>query len=100
VQPPASDVNRQIVVCSPGSDGRPEFKQLAGCDEVLWLLEPRDAMNVRQDLAALNMLQGELTQKVRLVWLLDAATPVAPMLNGTEATKPDLKVASNRQVAA
>ena len=87
------EVDRQIVVWSPGSDGRTEFKQLLGCDEVLWLLEPRDAANVSQDLASLNSLQGELAQKVRIVWLLDADTPVAPLLSGWEFKKADVKVA-------
>ena len=93
LQPPSPDVDRQIVVWSPGSNGRTEFKQLLGCDEVLWLLEPRDAANVSQDLHSLNSLQGELAQKVRIVWLLDADTPVAPLLSGWEFKKADVKVA-------
>ena len=82
LQPPAPEVDRQIVVWSPGSNGRRDFKQLLGCDEVLWLLEPRDAANVSHDVDSLNSLQGELAQKVRIVWLLDAATPVALLLSG------------------
>jgi NTE family protein len=93
LQPPTPDVDRQIVVLSPGPDGRMELTPLVGCDEVLWLLEPRDAANVSQDLAALSSLQGELAQKVRIVWLLDADTRVAPMLRGCELKKPDVKVA-------
>ena len=93
LQPPAPEVDRQIVVWSPGSNGRTEFKQLLGCDEVLWLLEPRDAANVSQDVDSLNSLQGELAQKVRIVWLLDADTPVAPLLSGWEFKKADVKVA-------
>ena len=60
---------------------------------MLWLLEPRDAANVSQNLASLNSLQGELAQKVRIVWLLDADTPVAPLLSGWEFKKADVKVA-------
>jgi predicted acylesterase/phospholipase RssA len=70
-----------------------EFKPLLGCDEVLWLLEPRDAAKVSQDVAGLTSLQGELAQKVRIVWLLDADTPVAPLLGGWELRKADVKVA-------
>ena len=81
------------MVWSPGTNGRREFKQLLGCDEVLWLLEPRDAANVSQDVDSLNSLQGELAQKVRIVWLLDADTPVAPLLSGWEFKKADVKVA-------
>jgi NTE family protein len=93
LQPPDPEVDRQIVVWSPDSDGRTEFKQLLGCDEVLWLLEPRDAANLSQNLASLNALQGELAQKVRIVWLLDADTPVAPLVSGWGLKKADVKVA-------
>ena len=93
LEPPTPEVDRQIVVWSPGRDGRTEFKQLLGCDEVLWLLEPRDAAGVSQDLVSLNALQGELAQTVRIVWLLDADTPVAPLLVGWKFKKADVKVA-------
>jgi NTE family protein len=93
LQPPAIEVDRQIVVWSPGSNGRAEIKQLLGSDEVLWLVEPRDAASVSQAVSSLNSLQGELAQKVRIVWLLDADTPVAPLLSGCEFKKADVKVA-------
>ncbi len=93
LQPPALDVDRQIVIWSPDSGGAPDFKQLLGCDEVLWLLEPRDAANVIQAIDSLSSLPGELVQKVRIVWLLDAGTPVAPLLSGREFKKADVKVA-------
>lgn len=93
LQPRTPEVDRQIVLWSPGSDGRTDFRQLLGCDEALWLLEPRDAANVSQDLASMSSLQGELAPKVRIVWLLDAETPVAPLLAGWEFKKADVKVA-------
>ncbi len=93
LQPPAPDVDRQIVVWSPGSNGRTEFTQLLGCDEMLWLIEPRDAANASQDLHSLNSLHGDLAEKVRIVWLLDADTPVAPLLSGWESKIADVKVA-------
>jgi NTE family protein len=93
LQPPELDVDRRIVVWSPGPDGRTEFKQLMGSDEVLWLLEPRDASNLSQGVDSLNSLQGELAQKVRIVWLLDADTPVAPLLGRLEFKNADVKVA-------
>jgi predicted acylesterase/phospholipase RssA len=37
-------------------------------------------------------MQGDLAQKVRIVWLLEAGTPVAPLLSGWERQKADLKV--------
>jgi len=93
LQPPTPDVDRQIVVLSPATDGRMELTPLVGCDEILWLLEPRDAANMSQELAALSSMPGELAQKVRIVWLLDADTPVAPLLGGLELKEPDVKVA-------
>jgi NTE family protein len=93
LQPPTPEVDRQIVVWSPGSNRRTESEQLLGCDELLWLLEPRDAANLSQELDWLNSIQGELAQKVRIVWLLDTDTPVAPLLRGREFKKADVKVA-------
>ena len=93
LQPPTPEVDRQIVVWSPGPGHRTDFQQLLGCDEVLWLLEPRDAAKVSQDLVSMNSLPGELAQNVRIVWLLDADTPVAPLLTGWEFKKADVKVA-------
>ncbi len=92
LQPPAPDVDRQIVVWTHGLSGRTEFKELLGCDEVLWLIEPRDAANASQDLRSLKSLQGELANKVRIVWLLDADAPVAPLLSGWEFKKADVKI--------
>ena len=94
LQPPSPDVDRQIVVWSSGSDDRIEAKaqQLLGCDEVLWLLEPSEAAIVTQELRSLSTMQGELEQKVRIVWLLDADTPVAPLPGGWKLKKADLKV--------
>ncbi|MCE9554035.1 MAG: patatin-like phospholipase family protein [Planctomycetes bacterium] len=93
LQPPTPEVDRQMVVWSPGSDGRTDYRQLLGCDELLWLLEPRDVANLSQGIASLKSLSAELAEKVRIVWLLDADTPVAPLLSGWEFKKPDVKVA-------
>jgi CRP-like cAMP-binding protein len=56
LQPPLSEVDRQILVWSAGSDDRMEAKaqQLLGCDEVLWLVEPSDVTIVTQDLRSLS----------------------------------------------
>ena len=93
LQPPTPEIDRQIVVWSFVSDGGSEFTQLRGCDEILWLLEPSDAAYVRQDLDPLKALQGELAKKVRIVWLLDADTPVAPLVSGEQFKLADVKVA-------
>ncbi len=59
---------------------------------MLWLIEPRDAANASLDVESFNSLRGELAQKVRIVWLLDADTPVAPLLSGWEFKKADVKI--------
>jgi len=91
LQPPTPNVDRQVVVWSAGSDPSIEARasQLLGCDELLWLLEPREGI---QHLLLLKPVQEELSQKVRIVWLLDTETPVAPVLSGWEHKKPNLKV--------
>jgi predicted acylesterase/phospholipase RssA/CRP-like cAMP-binding protein len=94
LQPPSPEVDRQIVVWSAGSDDQMEAKaqQLLGCDEVLWLLEPSDVAVATRDLPSSNTMQRELEQKVRIVWLLDADTPVAPRPRGWKPKKADLRV--------
>ena len=92
LQPPLPDVDRQIVVWSVGSDDRMEAEHLLGSDEVLWLLDPGDVARVTQELRSFTETRGELAQKVRLVWLLDANSPVAPLMSGWERQKADIKV--------
>ncbi len=93
LQPVPADVDRQIVIWSPGMEESSEFKQVVGCDEVLWLLEPGDAHKLKQELVSLNSLRDELPNKVRIVWLLDSNTPVAPLGNDWGFKKADVKVA-------
>jgi predicted acylesterase/phospholipase RssA/CRP-like cAMP-binding protein len=92
LQPSTASIDRNIVILTSSSDDRTEFKPLLGCDEILWLLEPNDIVSVSQGLASLNRLQGELSQKVRIVWLLSADLPVAPLVSGWGLKKSDIKV--------
>jgi predicted acylesterase/phospholipase RssA/CRP-like cAMP-binding protein len=94
LQPPSADVDRQIVVWPAGSDGGTEAmaQQLLGCDEVLWLLEPSNATRASRDLRSFTTMRGDLERKVRIVWLLDPGTPVAPLLSGWKPSKADLRV--------
>jgi NTE family protein len=92
LQPLPVEIDRQIVVQLPGSDRRVDIAALRGCDELLWLLEPRDLDTGVQDLRRDPQRFEELSQKVRIVWLLDAETRVAPFLHGWELKKADLKV--------
>ncbi len=97
LQPPERDEDRRIVVWSPGSDGRIsdgriDVERLLNCDEVLWLLEPREAAATSEELRRNSPAKAILAQKLRIVWLLDAATPVAPFLGDWELKRADLKV--------
>ena len=92
LQPPPPQLDRRIVVWVPAAHGTTDFKLLLGCDEILWLLEPHDAPNLAQSMAPLTFLQGNASDRVRLVWLLNSNSPVAPLLNGLTFKKPDVKV--------
>jgi NTE family protein len=93
LHPPVPDVDRRIVVWTPDSDGRMDVERLQGCDELLWLIEPRELDATNRDPQAVAALRGDLAQKVRIVWLLDADTRVAPFISGWEFKKADVKVA-------
>jgi len=92
LQPLPVEVDRQIVVQLPGSDGRVDVAKLRGCDELLWLLEPGDLATRVQDLRRDPELFEEMSKKIRIVWLLDADSRVAPFLHGWELKKADVKV--------
>jgi predicted acylesterase/phospholipase RssA/CRP-like cAMP-binding protein len=95
LQPPPPEVDRRIVVwsVSPHEPMEAWAQQLTGCDEVLWLLEPRNAAAVPRESQSLNTIWRELQQKLRLVWLLDAQTPVAPLPGVWRPQKADLRIA-------
>jgi predicted acylesterase/phospholipase RssA/CRP-like cAMP-binding protein len=92
LEPPTPDLDRKIVFWSPGSDGRANLRQLRGCDEVLWLLEPRDAATIGGAATDWSTLPDDTAAKLRLVWLLDSNTPVSPPILTRQTAKPDLKV--------
>ncbi len=93
LQPPSAEVDRQIVVWSPDSDGGMNARSLLGSDEILWLLEPRDAANLSQQVNELQFLKGDASEIVRVIWLLDADTRVPPIMNGWDFKKSDVKIA-------
>jgi NTE family protein len=78
-EPPASGVDRRIVIWSPRADVQLDVGQLLACDEVLWLLEPGEAAATNQNLRIGTEKQSDLLQKVRVVWLLEPDTPIAPL---------------------
>jgi len=92
LQPPPAEIDRQIVICSPDSEGRIDSRSLLGCDEILWFLEARDAASLNSDVNRLDSLHGDVQSLVRIVWLLNADYPVAPMVSGWGFKKSDVKV--------
>jgi predicted acylesterase/phospholipase RssA len=92
LQPPVPEVDRRIVIWSPGSGDRINVERLLDCDEVLWLLEPPEATTTIDDLRRNSTVHAELTKRLRIVWLLDADTPVAPFIGDWELKNADLKV--------
>lgn len=92
LQPPPVSVDRQIVIWSPGNEGKIDSRSLLGCDEILWLLEPRDLGNLDNQLSGLKFFQSNASERVRIVWLLDSDYPVAPLVSGWSFKKSDVKV--------
>ena len=92
LEPPAAGIDRRIMVWSPGADEQLDVGRLLGCDEILWLLEPSEAAATSQNLRLGPDTQTELLEKVRPVWLLDAGTPVAPLVPNWGCKKDALKV--------
>lgn len=91
VQLSPESIDRQIVVWSPSSGEHLDIRRLIDCDEVLWLTEPSEGQAVFGYLRRAASELGELSEKARVVWLLDANTRVAPWLAGWDLKKPDLK---------
>ena len=91
VQLSPESIDRQIVVWSPRSGEHLDIRRLIDCDEVLWLTEPSEGQAVFGYLRRAASELGELSEKVRVVWLLDANTRVAPWLAGWDLKKPELK---------
>lgn len=89
---PSSYSTRRIVIRAADTVERIDIEQLRECDEVLWLVEPREAEAELNILSRCCALHPEFAQRARIVWLLDAGNPVAPLYSGVELTKADLKV--------
>ncbi len=81
-EPPPPQVDRRIVVWSPGSDPECDARRLLSCDQVLWMLEASDVDAVSEQLRKLLGSSQPMAERVRLVWLLNANAPVAPRLFG------------------
>jgi NTE family protein len=92
LQPSPPLLDRRIVVCASALQNDEYFKSLLGCDEILWLLEPNDAPNLKRAIAPLKFLQGDASDRVRIVWLLNPNSPVAPVLDGLTFKKSDVKI--------
>jgi predicted acylesterase/phospholipase RssA/CRP-like cAMP-binding protein len=92
LHPSPTVLDRRIVICAGAAQDNMDFKSLFGCDEILWLIEPIDAPNLMQAIEPLRFLQGDASDRVRLVWLLNPNLPVAPVLSSPTFKKSDVKI--------
>jgi NTE family protein len=80
LEAPASGIDRRILIWSPSVNAQLDVERLLGCDEVLWLLEPSEAAVTSQDFRIGPGKPSDLLDKMRVVWLLEPTTPIAPLL--------------------
>ncbi len=92
LQPTLPEVDRRIVIWTAGSDGVLDVERLLHCDEILLLLEPQDLACTKLEILRNPATEARFAQSLRLVWLLDASTPVAPCRSDRAFTKADIKV--------
>ncbi|AMV32468.1 NTE family protein RssA [Pirellula sp. SH-Sr6A] len=92
LEPPPPQFDRRVIVWETDSRNGTDFQPLLGCDEILWFAEPTDAPNLEQMTASLTFLQGNASERLRLVWLLNSNSPIAPLLNRLRFKKRDVKV--------
>ncbi len=85
-------LDRQIWVLSRQSTNNIDFQLVQACDEVLWMLEPKDATIVSTRIQHLLHEDASLKSKLRLIWLLSNEQPVAPWLPGVELERNPIKV--------
>ena len=91
-QPLVPDIDRQIAVFSLRNASSLDFSRMRHVDEVLCLLEPRDASARLDELGRAIAADATLVKRVRIVWLLDEQHPVAPYLQLPELHKPAIKI--------
>lgn len=85
--------DRVVTIGTAPSSSAGDASWARGCDEVLWILDPREAAATIQDLNRLDAAEGgTLRPKLRLVWLLGGDQPVAPWIPGSDFGKPDIKI--------
>lgn len=92
LQPQVPEVDRRIVIWSSGAVDRTVVERLRNCDEVLWLLEPREGRAAIDQFRRSSTVHAHLANRLRIVWLLDAHTPVAPFVGDWGLTQADVKV--------
>jgi len=92
LQSPPPRVDRRMVICATDMHGNTDLNSMLGCDEILWFIEPKDAPNLMSAMAPLKFLQGDASDRVRLVWMLNSKSPVAPLTNSFTSKKSDVKI--------
>ena len=86
------EIDRRIMIWTPDAGETLGVAQLLECDEVLWFLEPSDAAATNPNLRLGPEKQSALSEKVRIVWLLDSETPVSPVVSDWGCKKAAIKV--------
>jgi predicted acylesterase/phospholipase RssA/CRP-like cAMP-binding protein len=91
-QPLVPDIDRQIAVFSLRNASSLDFSRIRHVDEVLCLIEPRDAAARLDELSREIAADATLIKRARIVWLLNEQHPVAPCLQLPELHKTPIKV--------
>lgn len=79
LEPPRAEIDRRVVVWTTEPSLEHDPQRLSSCEVILWLVEPGDIDLASQQFQRLLGAMPELVDKVRIVWLVDAAQPVAPL---------------------
>jgi predicted acylesterase/phospholipase RssA/CRP-like cAMP-binding protein len=85
---PSPEVDRHVVIWTT----EPDAAGLAFCDEILWLVDAAEASTASRRLREFGESAVGAADRVRIVWLLDKSTPVAPIVSGWNWSKPAIKV--------
>ena len=90
-EPAPPDLDRRVLVWTHPAGVIPDDPCLGDCDEILCLVEPKGALAGRL-LDPGPGVPEPLADKLRVAWVLDSNTPVAPALPAGKWKKPPLKV--------
>jgi predicted acylesterase/phospholipase RssA/CRP-like cAMP-binding protein len=81
-EPCPAEVDRRVIVWSPGADLPRDRQRAASCDHVLHIAEASEANTVGERLLQILGDSAGLIDRVQLVWLVDPEKPISPCLTG------------------